>query len=65
MGVRGFYGGSKPPPYTMMGTALDRYLPGRNAMLANEVYVRYGIKGTRTIGKSVNIAINHLLPLDS
>ena len=48
-----------------MGVALYRYLPGCNAMLVNEVYVRNGIKGTRTIGKSVNIAINHLLPLDS
>ena len=26
-------------PLAMMGVALDRYLPGRNAMLANEVYV--------------------------
>ena len=63
--MRGFYGGSKPPPYAVMGAALNRYLPGRNAMLVNEVYVRNGIKDTRTIGKSVNIAINHLLPLDS
>ena len=26
-------------PLAMMGVARDRYLPGRNAMLANEVYV--------------------------
>ena len=26
-------------PLAMMGVALDRYLPGRNAMLANEAYV--------------------------
>lgn len=26
-------------PLAMMGVALDRYLPGRNAMLANESYV--------------------------
>ena len=26
-------------PLAMMGAALDRYLPGRNAMLANEIYV--------------------------
>ena len=25
----------------MMGVALDRYLPGRNAMLVNEVYVTF------------------------
>ena len=37
--VRGFYGGSKPPPYAMMGVALDRCLPGRNAMLATTTYV--------------------------
>jgi len=24
------------PPLVMMGVALDRYLPGRNAMLVNE-----------------------------
>ena len=27
------------PPLAMMGVALDRYLPGRNTMLANEAYV--------------------------
>ena len=26
-------------PLAMMGVALDRYLPGRNAMLVNESYV--------------------------
>ena len=26
-------------PLVMMGVALDRYLPGRNAMLVNEAYV--------------------------
>ena len=26
-------------PLAMMGAALDRYLPGRNAMLVNESYV--------------------------
>jgi len=26
-------------PLAMMGVALDRYLPVRNAMLVNEVYV--------------------------
>ena len=31
--------GGYTPPLTMMGAALDRYFPGRNAMLANEVYV--------------------------
>ena len=40
MGVRGFCGGSKPPPYAMMGVALDRYLPGRNTMLANDTMYR-------------------------
>ena len=28
-------------PLAMMGVALDRYLPGRNAMLVNEVYVTF------------------------
>ena len=28
-------------PLAMMGVALDRYLPGRNAMLANEAYVLF------------------------
>ena len=26
-------------PLAMMGVALDRYLPGRNAMLVNDAYV--------------------------
>ena len=27
------------PPLAMMGIALDRYLPGRYSMIANEIYV--------------------------
>ena len=36
--ARGFCRGYTDP-LAMMGVALDRYLPGRNAMLANETYV--------------------------
>ena len=32
-----FIGGN--PPLAMMGVALNRYLPGAGAMLANEAYV--------------------------
>ena len=31
----------------MMGVALNRYLPGRNAMLANEAYVGINLEENR------------------
>ncbi len=37
--ARGF-GRGDGDPLAMMGVALDRCLPGRNAMLGNEVYVK-------------------------
>lgn len=48
-------------PLAMMGAALDRYLPGRNAMLANESYVRRGMIGTAITSITMMNPIIHLL----
>ena len=42
-----FIGGN--PPLAMMGAALDRYLPGPSAMLANEAYVKINIHPTQIL----------------
>ena len=44
-----------------MGVTLDRYLPGRNAMLANEAYVNKGIIGTAITSRTMINPIIHLL----
>ena len=38
----------------MMGAALDRYLPGRNVMLANEAYVKFHLKSIAEYPKELS-----------
>ena len=52
----GRFCGGYTDPLAMMGVALDRYLPGRNAMLVNEVYVWMSITFIRRNWNSIGFA---------
>ncbi len=47
-------------PLAMMGVALDRNLPGRNAMLVNEIYVDglYNLNDTISYFLNITFALN-------
>ena len=42
------------PPLAMMGAALYRYLPGCNAMLVNEAYVKFYLKSIAEYPKELS-----------